>query len=364
MFFKYCLITKRLKLKTTILFTLIPILFFISGCTNQIKGIRKLVKKDQDHSVKSTNKINHGQNKKKQELTLTDKNTESYGFLIENSGKVKVHSNDKINVQVKDSPVSLTFKMNPSNAQKILQIASSIDIGGDENVKKTTASLLKKLIYSGVSSLKASPGLLNGASTPGISHKVINNIKQIDLNAISIKKNKNGIKILNPGSITVGTNDDIDISVINSPITINLLLGNSSVFHEKKSNAQQKSLTQTNNKVLNKTDKKSNLFSEIPLPDKISCLGNQSCIGKFLFIPFQLFGAIKQIWQTEDKTNSKKENHLNSRQICDQRVSSAGLISALTNGISITNKGEVGVISKDKVNVRLTDSPINIHFEY
>jgi len=325
-----------------------------------MKGIRGLLKKEHDQTVQSKNNVNHSQ-QKKQESPLTETNTDSNGLVIENSGQIKVHSNDKINVQVKESPVHLTFIINPSNVQKMLKIVSSASIGGNENVQNTTLSLLKQLIYSGVSSLKANPGLLNGASSSEVSHQVINNIKQIDLNAISIKKNKNGIKIINPGAITVGTNDDIDISVINSSITINLLFGNSSGFHEKTSTAQQKPVTQTSSDILSRTDKRSSIFS---LPAKVSCLGNQSCLGSLFFIPFKIFGSIKQMWQTDDGSHPQKEDSVNSRQLCDQNVSPVGLMNALTNGISITNKGEVDVISKDKVHVKLTDSPIHIHFEY
>jgi hypothetical protein len=222
-------------------------LLSVSGCTNIYKG---LFTKDHQH-VQSTTKSNSSQFKQDIEsksTTESENTNDQHGIVIENSGNVKVHSKDNVKVQVKDSPVNITFNVDPFHSQYIMKILSTIESSGDETSKKQTSLLLKNLIYAGLSSIQ-SPGLLNtlntGASSPNMSHEIINSIKQIDLNAISIKKDQNGFKISNPGNISVGTNDDIDISVINSSITINFLLGNSYAHQSDISNAQPQPLSHT-----------------------------------------------------------------------------------------------------------------------
>jgi len=336
-----------------------------------------------------------------------------YGIDISNKGDIDVASNDKVNVNVVDSPIKINLDVDklitlfPIDKNTIIQKMTDNPMNAINDILlyliKAYKSDPKKFINF-LQSIKSGNNISGKNNSQNKKDSDFNsqNKKASNNNSLLIKgdlpvvkkTNNNILSISNTGCVSVGTHDDIRVNVDKSPISINFIFGSGntnksiSVTNNNKNDSSQikdKSLEEVQtvgekqSVILSDNSNKNKLLKNIYYGDLIknkllntkSCLTKTgSCLTKSFAIisgvmsfPFFIYDKIKGAKKEKAKV---KNNQLskNNTSNSDNNKNLLNIFSLLPGLIKIDNKGNVNVISNDKVNVKVKNSPVEINFSF
>jgi len=364
-------------------------------CLKKKKYCKKLKTKQIDHDLKK--------------LCIN----KQYGIDISNKGDIDVASNDKVNVNVVDSPVKINLDVDklitlfPIDKNTIIQKMTDNPMNAINDILLYLIKAYKsdpKTFVSFLQSIKSGNNISgnNNSQNQKISDVNSQNQKGSNSNSLLIKgdlpvvkkTNNNILSISNTGCISVGTYDDIRINVDKSPISINFIFGSGNTNkhilatdNNKNDNSQikDKSLEEVQtvgekqSVILSDNSNKINLLNNISYGDLIknkllntkSCLiKTGSCLTKsfaiisgVISLPFFIYDKIKGAKKEKAKVKNNQLSKDNTSNL-DNNKNLLNIISLLPGLIKIDNKGNVNVSSNDKVDVKVKNSPVEINFSF